>query len=421
MASEVKTTELTLHNGANGKAETQVFNSEADTYGSDTKTENFESNYGPVGAREIDNSNEKETIESNDGPVSVVEEPRRPLRSSGSLEKYKQKDLTPEIGTEFPSANLVEWINASNADELLRDLAIMISERGVVFFRSQSNLTNDLQKDLIHKLGVLTSKPVDSTLHIHPILNSECELGGSDPEVSTISSAQLKKYHSKSRFQKHKTQTGKLNWHSDIPYEPVPANYTLLRLTQLPETGGDTLWASGYEIYDRISPPYQKFLESLTAKFAPPGFNEFAKQAGFDLYDKPRGSPANVGSVIEAVHPVVRTNPVTGWKSVFPIGHHIDRINDVSEEESKALLEWFLRLLVENHDLQVRFKWEGENDVAIWDNRSFFHTATFDYEGYGERFGYRTVGIGEKPFYDPKSTSKSEALAARVGKGEVDV
>lgn len=61
---------------------------------------------------------------------------------------------------------------------------------------------------------------------------------------------------------------------------------------------------------------------------------------------------------------------MTGWKSVFPIGHHIDRINDVSEEESKALLEWFLRLLVENHDLQVRFKWEGENDVGEFHDNS---------------------------------------------------
>ena len=52
--------------------------------------------------------------------------------------------------------------------------------------------------------------------------------------------------------------------------------------------------------------------------------------------------------------------------------------------------------------------------TAIWDNRSVFHTATFDYEGLGERFGNRVVGIGERPYLDPNSKSKSEALAADI-------
>ena len=43
-----------------------------------------------------------------------------------------------------------------------------------------------------------------------------------------------------------------------------------------------------------------------------------------------------------------------------------------------------------------------------------FHSATFDYEGLGERFGNRVVGIGEKPYLDPDSKSKSEALSAAV-------
>jgi len=50
--------------------------------------------------------------------------------------------------------------------------------------------------------------------------------------------------------------------------------------------------------------------------------------------------------------------------------------------------------------------------LAIWNNRSAFHSATFDYEGLGERFGNRVVGIGEKPYFDPNSKSRTEALAA---------
>lgn len=50
---------------------------------------------------------------------------------------------------------------------------------------------------------------------------------------------------------------------------------------------------------------------------------------------------------------------------------------------------------------------------AIWDNRSVFHTATFDYDEQGDRFGNRAVGLGEKPYYDPNSKSRREDLEAR--------
>ena len=55
-------------------------------------------------------------------PKSVFS--RKPLKSSGLIEQYKSEDITPVIGTEFPDANLVQWLESDNADELLRDLAI---------------------------------------------------------------------------------------------------------------------------------------------------------------------------------------------------------------------------------------------------------------------------------------------------------
>jgi alpha-ketoglutarate-dependent taurine dioxygenase len=177
----------------------------------------------------------------------------------------------------------------------------------------------------------------------------------------------------------------------------------------------DTLWASGYEVYDRISAPVQKFLEGLTATYAQPLFNEAADRNGFKIYSQPRGAPENVGEVLEAVHPVIRTNPVTGWKSVFAVGHHVQQINGLTEGESRALLDWFVRLVVDNHDLQVRHRWQNANDLAIWDNRSVYHAATPDYlnQGLGERTGQRAVSLGERPYLDPLSTSRREALAAQ--------
>ncbi|KAI1653338.1 TauD-domain-containing protein [Daldinia decipiens] len=355
------------------------------------------------------------------GETSLEDEPpkletnhKEPLKLSGALDQFKQFDVTPVIGKEFIDVDLAEWLRAPNSDELIRDLAITVSQRGVVFFRKQDNITNDLQKELVQRLGELSGKPATSKLHIHPIINSSRELGGRDDEISTISSQQAKKIYSKKDIWSEKKQTQKNQWHSDITFEPIPSDYALLRLTELPKTGGDTLWASGYELYDRISKPLRGFLDTLTAYYAQPAFNEAADRNNFKIYSAPRGAPENVGEVLEAVHPVVRTNPVTGWKSVFAVGHHVKHIHGLSEDESRSFLDWFVQLIVENHDLQVRFRWQQPNDLAIWDNRSVYHAATPDYlnQGLGERSGYRAVSLGEKPYFDPKSKSRREALAA---------
>ncbi|KAJ4385570.1 hypothetical protein N0V93_009999 [Gnomoniopsis smithogilvyi] len=349
---------------------------------------------------------------------SVLKEYPKPLKLSGALDAFESFDSTPVIGKEFPKANLVEWLNAPNSDELLRDLAITVAQRGVVFFRAQNELTNDLQKKLILRLGELTGRPETSGLHIHPLLNTTPGLGGDDPEISTISSQQFAQRRMGAEVLSKPVSTKHVNlkrqnnsqWHSDIGFEPVPADFTSLRLIELPETGGDTLWASGYELYDRISEPYQKFLEGLTARFDGSNFHKAAEKLGETLYTKPRGAPENIGEDLRTIHPVVRTNPVTGWKSIFPVGGFAKHINGLTPAESDHLLKWFLELLQQNHDLQVRFKWQNPHDIAIWDNRSVYHTMTLDYQGLGDRFGNRAVGIGEKPYFDPNSKSRREDL-----------
>lgn len=337
-----------------------------------------------------------------------------PLKPTGLLDKYGHFDVTPIIGREFVDVDLAEWLRAPNSDDLIRELAITISRRGVVFFRKQDKITNDLQKELVQRLGQLTGKPETSTLHIHPSVNPSVEFGGDDNEISVISSEQAKKVYGKYL---QKTQSQRKQWHSDITFEPVPSDYTLLRLTKLPKTGGDTLWASGYEVYDRISKPLQGFLETLTAHYAQPGFNEAAERNGFKIFSGPRGAPENVGDVLEATHPVIRTNPITGWKSVFAVGIHVQRINGLTDEESRHFLDWFVQLIVENHDLQVRNRWQNVNDLAIWDNRSVYHAATPDYvhePELGERTGSRAVSIGEEPYFDPLSSSRREELAREL-------
>ncbi|KAL2274239.1 hypothetical protein FJTKL_03586 [Diaporthe vaccinii] len=354
-------------------------------------------------------------IENKEANNAHVPSANKPLKVSGALGGFESFDVTPLIGQEFPKANIVEWLRAPNADELLRDLAITVSERGVVFFRAQDQLTPQMQKELIIKLGSLTCRPASSGLHIHPIFNADRDDSGDDHEISMISSKQ-RSHFIDSQFglapdalSPKKQSTSE--WHSDVSFEPVPADYACLRLEQLPPTGGDTMWASGYELYDKISAPYQKFLETLTVTFEQRGFKMVADRAGFKLYDAPRGSPDNVGDDLRAVHPVVRTNPVTGWKSIFAIGGTVKHINGLTSEESQHIVTWFQDILQKNHDMQVRFKWMQPNDLAIWDNRSTYHSATFDYLELGDRFGTRACGVGERPYLDPNSKSRREDIA----------
>ncbi|KAJ5691397.1 hypothetical protein N7488_012132 [Penicillium malachiteum] len=328
--------------------------------------------------------------------------------SSGSLDAFEPIMVTPVIGNEFTkgTCNIVDDIlNAPNADERVRDLAIMIAERSVVFFRAQDNLTNDLQKELILRMGQLTGRPADHGLHIHPVTNDAREFGDPDPAISTINSEGRKKLYKDSDY----TRMAAV-WHSDIAFEDAPADFSSLRLVQLPKTGGDTLWASGYEIYDRISKPYQKFLETLTATYDGVGFRRMAESGKFELYAGERGAPVNIGPKLCAEHPVVRTNPITGWKSIFAVGSFPSKINGLNRKESTTMLQWFHDLITFGHDLQVRFRWNNANDIAIWDNRSVFHTATGDHEGFGPRSGNRAVGVGEVPYFDPSSRSRREDL-----------
>ncbi|KAL1861770.1 hypothetical protein VTK73DRAFT_6920 [Phialemonium thermophilum] len=142
-----------------------------------------------------------------------------------------------------------------------------------------------------------------------------------------------------------------------------------------PPSGGDTLWVSGYEIYDRLSPPFRAFLETLTATCAQPVFKSACEAGGYEVMS-PRGSPLNVGYEFEPHHPVIRTHPVTGWKSVFAgVGLHVSRIDGVTSYEDQMIREYILRLITRNHDCVARMHWT-RGACAIWSNECTLHAAT---------------------------------------------
>ncbi|KXS94343.1 hypothetical protein AC578_4413 [Pseudocercospora eumusae] len=283
-----------------------------------------------------------------------------PLKLTGALARHgvEYRDLTGVLGREFPKASIVEWMNAPNADELMRELAVTVSQRGVVVFRAQEDVDNEVLKQIALRLGELTGRPKECSLHIHPVFNSAREGLDKDNHINCVSSEDRKKLYNSKKAQSHN------NWHSDVGFEAVPGDYSAFLLTKKPETGGDTMFASGCEIYDRLSKPMQSFLETLTCINGSIPLEQASHTQNPNLYTHPRGCPQNSGSHYRHAQPVVRTNPVTGWKSIFSIGQNTLSIADVTEEESRMILEFLHGILYRNHDVTCRVRYENFKDLG---------------------------------------------------------
>jgi alpha-ketoglutarate-dependent taurine dioxygenase len=195
--------------------------------------------------------------------------------------------------------------------------------------------------------------------------------------------------------------------------------------------GGDTLWANAYAAYDRLSRTFRTFLEGLTAANRGDPFLEASKMTGQPLA-KNRGAPDNsspIGDPLTAVHPVVCTNLVTGWKALYInltyVRHErqtnsrrfTKRFNELCKD---LVLQYLFKHVANNHDFQVRYKWTPNGmlhltgllivDVVFWNNLSSFHTITLDYRTTDVRKGNRVLSLGEKAYLDPNPKSKREAL-----------
>lgn len=186
------------------------------------------------------------------------------------------------------------------------------SHRGVLFLPAQDELTKEDLATLGIALGELSGKPSSSGLHIHPTQ----ELKENGLPIGTISNKPDATGRQIS-FLDERSTLASSGWHSDVSFEVVPSAYTILRMHTLPKTGGDTLWNSCHSTYDALTPPLAALLEKLTATHSGERFRTQSQLNGFKLHVDPRGSPENVGDLLTANHPVIRTNPVTGLKAVF--------------------------------------------------------------------------------------------------------
>ncbi|KAL0075582.1 hypothetical protein J3Q64DRAFT_1667001 [Phycomyces blakesleeanus] len=301
--------------------------------------------------------------------------------TKASLYKNAEKifDVTPNIGTEIHGLQLSKLTNQQKDD-----LALLIAERGVVFFRNQ---------DINYQQGKELGKHY-GPLHIHL---TEGHVPN-EPEVFPI-------FYDKSVEAQKRSELfrdASAGWHSDVSYELQPPGFTFLKIDTLPAVGGDTYWSSNYAAYDKLSPALQKFLEGLEVVHS-------GKEQGLNA--KARGYTQRRQD-IEHTHPLIRTHPVTGWKGLFVQPVFARRIVGLSKRESDTILNLLYSHIYGGHDFQVRFKWT-EDTIAVWDNRVTAHCAVFDYINIDRRHGWRITTQAERPYFDPKSKSRSEELSKK--------
>ncbi|HET6606591.1 MAG TPA: TauD/TfdA family dioxygenase [Rhodopila sp.] len=266
------------------------------------------------------------------------------------------KPVTPILGAEISGIDLTAALSNQQVDDLHSALA----QHQVLFFRDQT-IGLDQQKALGRQFG---------DLHIHP--NTPGPEG--HPEILPI--------HADGRSKRINGE----RWHSDVSCDPEPPLGSILYLHTVPPVGGDTLFASQTAAYDALSPALQNFLEGLTARHSGErSYRRTNRLLGID--DRDRVFP-------QAVHPVVRTHPATGRKALFVNENFTVRINELSEEESQAVLS-FLYAHSTKPAFQVRFRWQPHS-IAFWDNRAVQHIAMWDYFPQ-TRSGSRVTIKGDRP------------------------
>jgi taurine dioxygenase len=190
----------------------------------------------------------------------------------------------------------------------------------------------------------------------------------------------------------HETKNFGEGWHSDTTYTEIPPMATVLYSVEVPPYGGDTLFANMHLAYETLSDGMKAMLEGLRA------INSAAhRKGGGRAAGNAYQSVKLVGQDkmnLEAVHPVVRTHPVTGRKALYVNGLHTVRFDGWTEAESRPLLE-FLYRHQERPEFTCRYRWQA-GTFAIWDNRAAQHLAVNDYHGF-RREMHRLSIEGERP------------------------
>ncbi len=180
-------------------------------------------------------------------------------------------------------------------------------------------------------------------------------------------------------------------WHTDVTWIPEPPKIALLQAVDVPESGGDTLWADLYTAYESLSQPMQDFFDGLVVnhQVSPVIINAARRRGGAELAD------LLLEKFPPVQHPLIRTHPETGRKALFIAGEFMICIEGMHEDESQMWLSW-LKDYINNPNFHVRWSWT-QGDLAIWDERRTNHRALSNhYPSY--RHMRRCTVDGDRPY-----------------------
>jgi taurine dioxygenase len=251
------------------------------------------------------------------------------------------------LGAEISGVDLSKELDGPTFDAIHRAYV----EHEVIFFRDQT-LTPEQHKAFGRRFG---------TLNVHPYVKG---MEG-HPEIMEI----IKEPSDRTNFGG--------GWHSDMSFLETPSIGSILYALELPDYGGDTLFASMTKAYEALSDGMKTTLEGLRAVHS--ANREYSSQG---QSTQKRGSMQVAeaeGMAGEFTHPVIKVHPATGKKALYVNPAFTLRFEGWKERESRPLLE-FLFNHARYEGFTCRFHW-SEGALAFWDNRSVWHFALNDYPG----------------------------------------
>jgi len=270
--------------------------------------------------------------------------------------RFQARPMTPAIGAEIEGVDL-----AKIDDELIADLRQALLTYQVIFFRDQ---------DITRAQHIAFARAFGE-LEIHPATPKDQE----NREVLRIA------HGPKSRGSENM-------WHSDVTWRAEPSLGSILRAIELPTVGGDTLFANMQLAYERLDDETKDLITGAVA------VHDIARVFAKRLNKKPEELHDKY-PLME--HPVVRTHPETGNRTLYVNGAFTSHIKDMDRAESDALLARLYRTAA-NPEVQCRFRWTP-GSIAFWDNRACQHFAASDY--YPEvRVMERVTIAGDRPYFD---------------------
>lgn len=262
--------------------------------------------------------------------------------------------VTPVIGAEVSGIDLREELDTKTID----GLRAALYRHKVLFLRDQ-DITEEQQIRFSRYFGPVTPA--------HPITNGHKDF----PELKVNTLTDSRREYGAAGItvddplRSVRRARARGGWHIDITFVANPASISILRGIDIPEFGGDTLFANLEALYDGLSPAFQKLVDGLQA----------IHTAGTGRHLEPRRDGRYPGP-FASLHPLVRIHPVTSRKVLFLSGF-IQAIDGLRPAESDALLDFLNDELSGRADLQTRFRWT-KNAIAVWDNSAVAHAGPID-------------------------------------------